>query len=520
MADDLQNFGREFLSLCQAKSQKAMIVYDQGNGIRQYTYKDVVAYCAKYHAFFADQGLKQGDTVVAIMPNSPEAIICFLAAAVRGIHYAPVPCTVSAREYRNWLELVKPSLVIKKDGIADYEADIPSFDCGCDGSMSWLDEYTGSLKTVNEADANIYLLTSGTTGTPKAMSISVNRLWGSGKAFVGHYGIENSEYRFWNYLPMSYLGGLFNLCLIPLCCGGSFVISEPFSGKTFLNFWDYAGRHDITALWFVPSIVDGLLKIFKLVNGKNLQKYGEKIKIAFLGTAPIPLKKKQEFENATGIRMYENFALSETTFLVAETENDIRFREQGSVGKPLPYVQVRLVPINDMEETKTIWVKTPYLFNGYMFKDRVVVPELDKDGYFNTHDIGRINDDGVVVLEGRDRDIIKKGGLFVSLAEIESLVAALPEVDEAVAVPVPHDFYGESYDLYVSFKEKEKTDEQKNRLFIWLTRNIVPYKMPNKIYIRDEFPRTASGKIQKGKLKLYEEGWLNAQCGKTSTAKN
>lgn len=397
-----------------------MIIYDFDSKKTSYSYAEVFTYIKRFLYLFRNNGLQEGDTVVSVMPNSPEAIICFWATLMGGMNYAPLPCTVSKREYDNWMGLVHPKMIIRKAGIVDYNSPVMVRECNCDGDLSWLplEEFWPE----EHLTSHIYLMTSGTTGTPKAMSINSDKLWSSGKTFAKYYGIEESSYRFWNYLPMSYLGGLYNLAMIPLCCRGSFVISEPFSGKTILNYWNFVEHNEITALWFVPSIVQGLLKLSKLVGSKFNYPYREKIRIAFLGTAPIQLSLKEEFEEEFGIRMYENFALSESTFLTAENELNINYRQQGSVGKKLPYVSLKMVPVEGMEETNVIWVKTPFLFDGYLSEDGTVNLSLDEEGYFNTKDLGYLNENEILVLSGRNRDIIKKGGLFVSLSEIENVV--------------------------------------------------------------------------------------------------
>lgn len=493
MPDLDKKFCMEFQKLCADYADQEMILYDTGNDFSKITYKDALCRCRQYLKLFEQSGVHTGDTIVTILPNSPEAILCFFASALGGINYAPLPCSVSEREYKNWINLVKPKLIIKKREIANYQSDILTIECDANGDLSWLP--CNGMEIGEPNSARVYLMTSGTTGTPKAMSINVDKLWCSGEAFAEFYKIEQSHYRFWNYLPMSYLGGLYNLAIIPLCCKGSFVISEPFSGKTVLNYWSFVKKHSISALWLVPSIVYGLLKIYELAGGKGNTNIG--VKIAFLGTAPIQLFQKQQFEEAFQIRLYENFALSETTFLTAETEDAVRFREQSSVGKVLPYVQMKLVPVSADNAACTIWVKTPFLFDGYLSNEHTLDLQLDKDGFFNTKDLGRINEDGALVLCGRNRDIIKKGGLFVSLTEVESVVRQLSYVADAAAVPVPHDFYGESYVLFVIFRNGEDLTE---KLHIWMIENFVSYKLPEKIVMCMDFPRTMTGKIQKNKL--------------------
>lgn len=492
MNNEYRCFRSDFYRLCQQKGKEIMIIYAKEEK-KFYSYEDVFYLVKRYLSLFNKNGVMEGDTIVSILPNSPEAIICFFAAAYVGINYAPVPCTVTNREFSNWIKLTKPKLILKKEGIADYSVGSVLYNCKCDGDFSWLPtEMNDCEKNIT---ANVYLMTSGTTGLPKALSINIDKLWSSGVAFTEYYNIKNAEYRFWNYLPMSYLGGLYNLAIIPLCSKGSFVISESFSGKTILNYWNFVQSNKINALWLVPSIVQGLLKIKKIVGNKKNSK--TTIKIAFLGTASIQLEKKQEFEEIFGIRLYENFALSETTFLTAEKDGDIRFREEGSVGQVLPHVALKFVPVEGLKNVNTIWVKSPYLFNGYLSVNGVTDLELDQEGYFDSKDLGYINEDDVLVLCGRSRDIIKKGGLFVSMVEIETVVKQLGFIEDVSAVPIRHDFYGEAYILCVIFKEKKEMDEQKNKLHLWMVDNFVPYKMPEMIQVYDEFPKTDSGKIQK-----------------------
>lgn len=499
MDNCIRCFADDFLELCEENGSKIMMIYAAGIEKKSYSYQEVFHLVMRYIAFFNQKGLTEGDTVVSIMPNSPEAIICFFAAAFRGIHYAPIPCTVSNREFVNWINLVKPKMIIKKEGIVDYEVTIPIYDCKCDGNFSCLPLETHTYG--KGVSPNVYLMTSGTTGVPKAMSININKLWSSGIAFADYYGICDAGYRFWNYLPMSYLGGLYNLALIPLCIKGSFVVSEPFSGKTILNFWNYVNSNEVTALWMIPSIIQGLLKIIKLVGRKNACQCTKNIKIAFLGTAPVQLKMKEEFEEIFGIQLYENFALSETTFLTAERKDNILFREQSSVGRQLPYVFFKLVPIEGSEQISRIWIKSPFLFNGYLTTDGMENLELDEEGFFDTKDLGYLNEDDVLVLSGRSRDIIKKGGLFVSLTEIENAVKQLPFIKDAVAVPIKHDFYGEAYVLCVTLEEERSVEKQKEELHLWMLDNFVTYKMPEMICVyKGEFPKTASGKIQKRKI--------------------
>ncbi|MBE5946749.1 MAG: acyl--CoA ligase [Lachnospiraceae bacterium] len=495
--NNYRDFYNDIKDLCYDNNDE-MIICANLDSPKSYSYEDVWRLIKRCNAFFYEVGLKSGDTIATILPNSIEAVICFFAASIAGINYAPLPCTVSEREYDNWNTLINPVLYITKKGVVQFKTDKEFRQIEDDGNFAWLPEKEYDFKK-SLCQSKVYLLTSGTTGTPKAMQIDINKLWSAGYAFCQEYNILDSKIRFWNYLPMSYLGGLFNLAMIPLCCKGSFVISETFSGKTMLNFWGFVKQYDITAIWFVPSIVRGLLKISKLIGVKYMETY-KKIQVAFLGTAPIDLIVKEEFERTFGIRLYENFALSETTFLTGEKDNNIRFREQKSVGEELSYVELELRSIDATNNICEIWVKTPYLFDGYLDSCGVLGYEIDDKGFFNSKDLGYLNDDGQLVLAGRSRDIIKKGGLFVSLVEIENVVIERELIDEVAAVPISHEFYGESYILCVIFKGVEDEEREIEKLKAWMMDRFVPYKLPDKIVAMKEFPRTASGKIIKNDI--------------------
>lgn len=507
MKKHIRKFSEDFTKICKENKNESMIIYDTGYDAIYYSYGQVEEYVERYLKLFKEKGLKQGDAILSLVPNSAEAIICFFAILKGGYAYAPLPCHATEREVEKWANIIKPQMIIKKKEInlpVSIENSHTVVSINCDGDLEWLPNSAGDV--LEYKSGTVYLFTSGTTGAPKAMVIDGDTLWSSGCSFVKFYNMKKSICRFWNYLPMSYLGGLYNLALIPVSCGGSFLITEPFSGKTVLSFWSIVKKYKITALWFVPTIVNGLLKVSKML-GNNYRDYcTENIKIALLGTAPITKETKECFEEELGVKIFENYALSETTFITGENKGNICYREQSSVGEFLPYVDYQLKKYEDAKDIFELWIKTPFMFNGYLNEDGKIDTSVDEKGYLNTKDLVRINEKKQVIIVGRDRDIIKKGGLFVSLKEIESLVKNLDYIQEVATVPVKHEFYGESYVLCIILKDfSEDEDEVVSRVKLWLIDNVVAYKHPEGIKVYKEFPYTSSGKIKKEELrKQYE----------------
>ena len=199
---------------------------------------------------------------------------------------------------------------------------------------------------------------------------------------------------------------------------------------------------------------------------------GLKVSTTFLGTAPIDVEEKEAFENIFGIPVLENYGLSETTFITAEKPADVVSRVQRSVG-----------------------------FDGKFLP-------VKSDDWFDTGDIGHMNG-ATLVLDGRIRDVIKKGGILIHLPEVDALMRQYPHVVDVATVDVPHAFYGEDYGLFLVFDGEVAVSEAErlNRVRAYLTNNLVQTKWPSRIISVKAIPRTRSGKVAKVELrKLFKEG--------------
>ncbi len=493
------------------KEQPNAIALVINDNLEQYevTYCELLFKIKQCIRLFENQGLKPGDTIATLLPNALETVIVFLATLAGGFGFAPQPCTSTPNEIKRWDRLIKPKIWFWSDLLTETTKNsldkliTNKIKISTDKNLEWLPEQSSRWPDIKSAQyCRIYLQTSGTTGEPKAMVIDGNRLWSSGLYFINWHNITEQSLRFWNYLPMSYLGGLFNLTLIPLACKGSTVIDQAFSGKTFLGYWQTIKRFNINTIWLVPSIVRGLLQLATLTKQPKALSIHSEIKVAFLGTAPIDLSTKTEFEQQFGLSLLENFALSETTFFSSEhCSDDKSIRTEGSTGRVLPYIELSFKNLNDdefPEQSKEILVKSPFNFIGYLDQDGKVNNPFDENGFFPTGDIGYINNNNQLVINGRRRDIIKKGGYLIYLREIEAFLQSNIDISEVAAVKINHPFYGEAYNLFISPQKNKNLDLIE--LEKWIHKELVQYKWPESVHLVDELPKTASGKILKHKL--------------------
>ena len=496
----LRSFNSDFdalVALCGART--ALVVAEDEERKLSYAELDVVI--DRTLSWLRTLGVKQGDTVGAVLPNSMEMLSIFLACMRGGLGFAPLACDPAPNEVRRWAKLIKPKLICLNPVLnSDVATTLKSIglrraDIVSDGKFAYLPVL--SEDQPHYKGGRLYLFSSGTTGAPKAIVLDVDRLWSAGHVFVRLHGAEiDKPYRTWNYLPQSYLGGLFNLALIPFTVGGTAVIDDVFSGKTFLGFWQNVQRHDINVLWLVPSIVRGLITLGERAHRQGALPCAPTIDLAFLGTAPIEVDTKRKFERLFGLTLLENFALSETTFLTSEFGGDNEVRGEGSTGRKLPYAELALRPmVEESDRYNEILVRSPFMMLGYL-GDNGELTTPDDNGFFPTGDLGYLDAHGQLVLTGRNKDVIKKGGYFIALREIELLAQMNAQVIEAAAVATSHPFYGESYRLLIRLKSDAPSDAAQS-VTDFVFDSLARHKWPDSVEAVDEFPRTTSGKIRK-----------------------
>ena len=500
----VRDFLYDFSELVKEQRHEIICTDEDGNDL---SYLDFFILVKKMTSWLRSLGMNPGDTLVVMLPNSVEFVLLFFSCLMGGMRFSPIPCTSTQKEVESTISMVDAKLLIMSSHLSDslvqeckeIKSIIVRIYVGTD--FEWIQSFSDDINIYG--GGSLVITTSGSTGRPKAILVDGNRLWSSGMAFVDLHKLKRSKLRFWNYLPMSYLGGLFNLVLIPVATKGSFVIGEPFSGKTFLSFWQNIERYKIDALWMVPSIVRGLIRLAELTN--TTPKRDCIIRKCFLGTAPITINEKNKFSDLFNIEMLENYGLTETTFISSEAVSSISNRLENGVGGILPYVEVDLRPlkfkdneISTFDSGYELWVRSPFLMLGYLNNKGELNEKLDDKGFFNTGDLAKIENKNLI-LTGRIKDLIKKGGYMIMLPEIERKAMLYPGVMEAAAVPIAHNFYGESYVLAVRVDNKTPIDST-SVIEVWLQKQIAKHKWPEKIIIMEDFPRSSSGKVKKETL--------------------
>jgi acyl-CoA synthetase (AMP-forming)/AMP-acid ligase II len=221
-----------------------------------------------------------------------------------------------------------------------------------------------------------------------------------------------------------------------------------------------------------------------------------------IGTAPLPLSLKKAFEAKYGVELFESYGLSELLFVTATSP--FAARDEGSVGTALPGVAIEIrdeqgTPLAGAEGE--IHVKTPFLTPGYIDYDSGRPETIPADSWFPTGDVGRLGADGQLFVTSRKKDLIIRGGVNVSPRAVEDVLLEHPAIEEAVAIGVPDEFYGETIVAVLILKAGRTLAAEEESLERLCRDRLSAAARPSRFMTVDGFPRSTAGKIQKNRVR-------------------
>jgi len=338
--------------------------------------------------------------------------------------------------------------------------------------------------------------TSGTTGFPKGVMLT-------------HYNIINNAYWVGNYMRLTEKDKLcipvpffhcFGCVLSTLNCvthGATMVPIEIFDAEKVLQA---IHKERCTAVNGVPTM------FVRELNHPDFDKYDmSSLRTGIMAGAPCPVElMKRVIEDMHAREITICYGLTEASPVITQTRRDDPIEKRvETVGKPLPYVEVKIV---DPETGKELPPNTPgeLIAKGYnIMKGYYKMPEATakaiRDGWLYTKDLAKMDEEGYIYILGRVDDMIIRGGENVYPREIEEFLYRHPKIKEVQVVGVPHKEYGEEVAAFIQLKEGEQATEEEIKEYC--KKNIARYKVPKYIFFTDEWPLTASGKIQKFKLR-------------------
>jgi long-chain acyl-CoA synthetase len=475
------------------------------------TYAQFHQRASAFAAALAHCGVVRGDRVAVMGPNCAELAAVYFGCMYLGATIIPLNPNLSRPEIGFILSNSKPLLAAASS----------SCQSKLEGQNTPLVVFTPAAEQAPEGDTNLLIgrdgptdfprarasendlisimYTSGTTSQPKGLAHRVSSMVENSLAFAGMQGLDEST-RFYSTLSLTYMGGFYNLLMLPFLLGASVVIDRVFEARTALTYWDIASRYQANTLWLVPTAMSVIMKMDR--GGYGAEYCAAQVRRAFVGFGPLPLKLKQEFESRYKVPLIENYGLSETLFVSARTGD--RSLGSGYVGEPVPGCRVRIVDDRGAELSPAregeIEVLTAALMEGYLDNAGEIIPS-DAATWFPTGDYGYLSIDGSLVVTGRKKDVIIRGGINVSPAAIEEVLRHYSGVIDAAVVSIPHELYGEDIVAVLRLEPKLELDEIRQSIAAHAQAYLASHQQPACYVSIDDFPRTSNGKIQKAHLR-------------------
>ncbi|MGF1543096.1 MAG: class I adenylate-forming enzyme family protein [Parvularculaceae bacterium] len=507
MSDVVRSFATDLLAASKFHARETALI-DASTG-EALDFETAISQVGGIAAQFEEKGVSPAGNVVSLLPNACRHFLYFNAVVASGRGFLALSPETTTRELGAALSAVKPVAALAPPflpGVLRRELDAAGVPVSeVDFSKPDAIQARADFLRRSKGGGALLVRTSGTTGEPKYLRHGIDALWSAGRSFAEHHRELVRGGRFINIYSFDYLASVFNCGLIPWSVGAGIVFDGDFHRRgSTTRLWHSVSAHDVTVLWLTPRMLKDLTRDLDTPLAPFAQDAAKNLSTVFVGMASITNENKARFERGFGVPVMENYALTETTFLTSETAASRNRGVAASSGALLPWVEARLIDIDDEDralgdDVGEIAVKTPYLASAVIGPDggEESLP-TDADGFYRTADAGVLAATGDLRLAGRLRDIIKREDGLVQLREVEIAAEEDPAVETAAAVAVPHEFRGESFVLFVSGSDLDGAprDALERRLHDKLPRRI----WPETVRAVRRMPLTRSGKVAKPAL--------------------
>jgi len=506
---DLTGLVRDIFS---RNAEKCFIFDAVGN--RNWTYAELWQCANSASEKFVALGLKRGDRIALILPNGAPLAALYFTCMLTGVVAVPINPVLPPSE----INVIRGIARVKKTFVAsatlkciDLQTEIARKACiqvTCNGHPGYGPPSSGDaniwaadelnarpIQTRGDLSARepfLILFTSGTTALPKGVVHSIESELGNAIEFNAAAGYT-SDVRSFHCWPMTYSSGILNTLLCPFMAEGSVVFAPTFDAKSSLVFWSPIMEHKVNALWLSPTMVASLNALDRNPQGPVYAR--DNIRWVSCGTSALPQPTRRVFEDKYGIELLESFGLTET--LILSTQSAKIPKLPGSVGNPLPDVEIRIGHENAAEEHLggEIFAATPYLMLGYINSESGDIERLEKGTFFPTGDIGHFSASGDLFITSRKKDLIIRGGQTISPAAIREVLLSLPEVEDALVVGIPCEFYGEQVAAAIIMVHGKSLSDAKANIIAACRDRLHPAAVPTKLMQVPGFPLGVTGKV-------------------------
>ncbi len=447
------------------------------------------------------------DRAAIVLPNGPLMASSFLSISSY-MSAAPLNPSYKQEEFEFYLDDLKPKFLLVEPNskslavIAAKNLNIPVFEMKISdnqplGTFELFDKET-DYKNPNGYDEALVLHTSGTTSRPKIVPLSNLNIFTSAVNISKSLKLTTDDHCL-NIMPLFHIHGLIAVLSASAKVGASICASNGFNA---LKFLDLAETQNITWYSGVPTMHQAIL----LRAQKNSDK-AKKLNLRFIrsSSASLPPAIFEQLNDIFETPVIEAYGMTEATHQMASNPLPPAIQKPGLVGMPAgPEICI----MNDKNEKLPegeigeICIKGDNVTNGYENN-----PEANKQSFvnnwFRTGDEGFFDEDGYLKISGRLKEIINKGGEKISPLEVDNILMDFPPIDQALCFGYKDKMLGE--DIAVAIKLKENKSCTEDDIKSYANEKLAKFKIPKKIFIVEDIPKGATGKLQRiGLAKKFE----------------
>ncbi|MDJ0955534.1 MAG: AMP-binding protein [Arenicellales bacterium] len=453
-------------------------------------------------------GVNKGAKIAFLANNGAWTTLLYLGVMANGRVIVPLNAVAGSVQLEHVLNHSDSEVVFVSTEYKDklmplldrIHRDIKVMELNEQRGLKWTHQISG--ETANEIrpeahDPALLLYTSGSTGPPKGAVLTHSAIVSGGHNVVGGHELTEKD-RALCVLPIYHINGAMVTVAAPLISGGSVVMPNRFSAK---SFWSLVAKYQCTWSSVVPTIIKYLLdrsdqEPFDFGNDDRLHRF----RFGRSASAPLPSAVLRQWEETFKVPMIETLGLTETAGTVATNPLPPRVHKPGSVGMAYGN-EIKVIDETGADcATRTVGeivIRGDNLLDHY-YKNQEATDAAFADDWFRTGDMGFMDEDGYLFITGRLKELIIRGGENIAPREIDDVLYKHDAILEAATVGVDDEQYGQEVVACVVRREGFYCSEQEIKEFCQAA--VGEYKSPKRIYFMDDLPKGPSGKILRLKL--------------------
>jgi len=420
-------------------------------------------------------------SIISMMfDNGVEFIISYLGIIKSGRIAHVIPPSISKNNFLKQIKSCNPEIILTLNKfITEFEyikKEVNIID------FFEFQKQNHSHKESHVSDIASLIYTSGTTSSPKGVPIKHSNIIFTTQNIANVLGYNNSDI---NVIPLS-LSHSFGLgCLhVSLCVGSTLILHK--NSINILDILNSIKENNGTTFAAVPATLTSIVNNFP-------EKFVEKcsgLRLIITNSTMVPKdtihKILQLLPNTKFVTYYGLTEASRSTFMIFNKNEN----KEESVGKSAPNVEIKIVKENNDSKIGEIWIRGNNVIENYWNSE---FAEKFAEGWLKTGDLGFLDENGFLYLTGRKDHIINVGGEKINPEEIENVAKMLDSVEDAIAIGVEHQLFGQVVKLFV--KKVENKEIESSEIIAHCKRNLERFKVPMEVEFVPEFPRTEHGKV-------------------------